>query len=211
MWTTMEGWPRQRASLPFCWHWTDGCPLLLTFLSLFQLLELAPIPITHLQVTGDCFAWGLKLHRRRRDGVQLSLTSTLSLSLLLSPEMGLISRTPGICFISHMISQGTSGTISLVHLWTTPKHGMVQSKRFRPTLERAKPKWWGGNRSGEKKAGSSLKLLEEKKHGWSRQASTKCVPGMITPPTTNASCPGPWATTPAAPHAFPCGSQWPRH
>lgn len=139
---------------------------LLTFLSLFQLLELAPVPTTHLQVTGDCFAWGMKLHRQRRDGGQLSLTSTLSLSLLLSPEMGLISRTPGICFSSHGISQGTSGTVSLVQLWTTPKHVMVQSKRFCPTFERAKPKWWGGNSSGEKKARSSLKLLEEKKHGW---------------------------------------------
>lgn len=112
------------------------------------------------------FCLGVKLHRQRRDGGQLSLTSTLSLSLLLSPEMGLISRTPGICFISHGISQGTSGTVSLVQLWTTPKHVMVQSKRFCPTLEREKPKWWGGNSSGEKKARSSLKLLEEKKRGW---------------------------------------------
>lgn len=144
-WIT-EGWPEARAYLPSCFHLTDCWSLLLTFLSEFQFLELAPHPfLLSSQVTRDYFALGMNLHRKKEGWDHLSLISTPMFSLSLSvsalfPKMGLIISIARICFVFHATFQDMSRYIFLVNIWPTSNHMMIQSKQFCPTLGRTKPR-----------------------------------------------------------------------
>ena len=203
----MEWWPRQRAFLPFYWRSIDGCPLLLMFLSLFQLPELAPRLCTP-QITGGCFALGMNPCRwRRAGGSWAPLPSPLSLCLLLCPEMGVISNTLDVlypsCDLSGHFWNHPFGT-SLNYMWC-----MRWSSQNSSVLL-----WKEQSQSDEE----GTVVVRRQNHPWSswkkrntdcRQVSTKCVPGMNTPPATDASCPGPWLTTPAAPHPSQLWAQWP--
>ena len=141
---------------------------------------------------------------RRAGGSWAPLPSSLSPHFLLCPETGIISkRIYPSCDLPGGFWNHPFGT-SLNYTWCTQWFSYNSSVLL----------WKEQSQSDEE----GTVVVRRQNHPWSswkkrntdcRQASAKGVPGMNTPPTTNASCPGPWLTMPAPPHPSQLWSQWP--